>query len=394
MFPPIRPLPVPLRANEVGTFTEDSVIRRLPEIARRTNAGNGFPGLQSNRIEALATEIGTGVIVHIDEPAASDAAAWAAQVHPYLGMSWIDVPWFFAETYFYRRLLAAAGYSQSGPRKGNDPFLYEKRIGLDSAVGLAAVLGDNLDDAPSLLAASLWANRVDMSLWAAGDAGSDERVAAVLGDGDSNLLADDRAQAVAALDKSGAHVHFVLDNAGAELVADLALMTHVLGRGGHVTINAKPHPTFVSDVTPPDLYETIERLQNEQTAAKRIGKAVASGIDNGTVTVATHPFWVSPSPFWLCPDDLVGQIGAADLIVVKGDANYRRLLGDSHWEPTTPFTDIVRPPAPLVALRTSKAEVIAGLSQEMIDRAGSSDSDWMYSGDWGVIQFAPKVVAT
>ncbi len=27
------PLPEPLRANEAGTFTEDSVVRRLPEIA-------------------------------------------------------------------------------------------------------------------------------------------------------------------------------------------------------------------------------------------------------------------------------------------------------------------------------------------------------------------------
>src|SRR5215467_14514342 len=60
------------------------------------------------------------------------------------------------------------------------------------------------------------------------------------------------------------------------------------------------------------------------------------------------------------PDDMRALLAEADLVVAKGDANYRRALGDAHWPWTTPFVDIVSYfPTPLAFLRTCKAEVIA-----------------------------------
>jgi hypothetical protein len=97
--------------------------------------------------------------------------------------------------------------------------------------------------------------------------------------------------------------------------------------------------------------------------------------------------WTSPLAFWEIPDSLKSDLSAANLIVIKGDANYRRLLGDRHWDFTTNFADIVSYfPAPIVALRTLKSEVVAGLKSEVIEQVAKSDSDWLTNGQWGVIQ--------
>ena len=79
-------------------------------------------------------------------------------------------------------------------------------------------------------------------------------------------------------------------------------------------------------------------------------------------------------------------------MVVKGDANYRRLLGDLHWDPTTPFTKIVRPLQPLLSLRTPKSLVAAGIAPEKVEEAAAIDPDWMTSGEWGIIQFVDEIL--
>jgi hypothetical protein len=82
-------------------------------------------------------------------------------------------------------------------------------------------------------------------------------------------------------------------------------------------------------------------------------------------------------------------LAESNLLIFKGDANYRRLLGDRHWPYTTPFAAIVHnPPAPVLALRTLKAELAAGLQREQISRLDRREPEWMVNGRWGVIQFA------
>lgn len=50
--------------------------------------------------------------------------------------------------------------------------------------------------------------------------------------------------------------------------------------------------------------------------------------------------------------------GESALVFVKGDANYRRLIGDRLWPTDTPFSDVAGYfPTRLCALRTLKAEL-------------------------------------
>ncbi|TMI75256.1 MAG: protein-glutamate O-methyltransferase family protein, partial [Bacillati bacterium ANGP1] len=77
----------------------------------------------------------------------------------------------------------------------------------------------------------------------------------------------------------------------------------------------------------------------------------------------------------------------AALVILKGDANYRRLLSDAHWAPTAPFSKVTGYfSAPLVALRTLKAEIIVGLAPGRAERLTAEDREWLVNGRRGVIQ--------
>jgi hypothetical protein len=45
-------------------------------------------------------------------------------------------------------------------------------------------------------------------------------------------------------------------------------------------------------------------------------------------------------------------------------------------------------PAPLLALRTLKAELACGLTEEQVTRLNEEEADWLVNGRYGVIQFA------
>jgi len=72
---------------------------------------------------------------------------------------------------------------------------------------------------------------------------------------------------------------------------------------------------------------------------------------------------------------------------LKGDAHYRRMLGDRHWPFDAPLDDATGYlPSPTLALRTLKSEVAVGLSEEAMARARAGSADWAINGEWGVVQ--------
>jgi hypothetical protein len=98
---------------------------------------------------------------------------------------------------------------------------------------------------------------------------------------------------------------------------------------------------------------------------------------------------------WKLPQELNEDLSQSDLLISKGDANYRRLLGDLEWDFTLPFEKVVDYlPVPLVALRTLKAELAVGLSLEQIQETYNRDSNWMVDGKWGVVHFSQGKINT
>src|SRR5690606_28936363 len=99
---------------------------------------------------------------------------------------------------------------------------------------------------------------------------------------------------------------------------------------------------------------TLGFLKQQPDAAWRaLAVRLAEAAANGRFVWQTHPFWTSPHPLWQLPTALYQQLAQADLLISKGDANYRRALGDAHWPYTTAVADIVSYlPVPILFLRT------------------------------------------
>jgi uncharacterized protein with ATP-grasp and redox domains len=401
---PVLPIPQSLRGLEEDTFTYDSIARRLPEIGRQTLAGNDFLPEYEARVQALIKEIPLDRIRALTDDRPPDAANWSEYTAPHLGQNWLEAPWFFVETYFYRRILQATGYFQDGSGQDLDPFLYQKQQGLEVSLEAIRSLSAQVQELLfrtnrqseallNLLSADLWGNQADLSMWPAGDGPKadqwniDQRQA--------HTLVDDTPAIIKLLlgrQTPVARVDFLIDNAGFELIADLALVLYLLDRDivQAVHLQAKPHPTFVSDAMIKDVLQAVEFLRSDQDPeTASIGRRLQTFLGNGRLLVQTHWFWTSPLSMWQMPPELRRELGQSDLLICKGDANYRRLLGDRHWPFTIPFADIVcYLPAPLVALRTLKSEVACGLSVNQVREVTQRDPEWLVNGQWGVIQFA------
>jgi hypothetical protein len=114
-------------------------------------------------------------------------------------------------------------------------------------------------------------------------------------------------------------------------------------------------------------------------------------IDSQKWKLEDNFYWNSYQPFWEgMPSSLVSQLKSADVVIIKGDANYRRVHGDLHWSVTHPTHQITGYfPAPFVMLRTLKSEVQTGLSTEALERV-KNEPDWMYSGKFAILQYIKK----
>ena len=131
------------------------------------------------------------------------------------------------------------------------------------------------------------------------------------------------------------------------------------------------------------------RIQSIVSELARLGRHLQEEREVGHFIFAEHLFWTTCLFFFEMPPDLRVDLAPASLVIVKGDANYRRLLGDCHWLPATPFDAIVSYfPAPLAALRTLKAELIAGLRPGEAERYRIQDPAWLTNGQRGVVQFS------
>jgi hypothetical protein len=408
-------LPEPLRATEKGTFTESSVAVRLPRIVRlvaadfregRIPAPAAYTSEVGASLESLAAEIPYQPVRPIVDPGAPDEADWAGYLAPYLSASpppnWLEIPWLLAETYLYRRLLALTGYFQPGPGLALDPYLAQKRLGLeDSLPAIEAVLlqydpqaGDS-GLAPALsraLSAGLWGNQADLSMWPVGAENSPDRLDQDRRD--SFLVSDQRPAVLDYLLQSQAapgRIDLILDNTGLELIADLGLADFLLSSGlaSGVRFHLKSHPTFISDTILPDVGTTLDALAaGPSPAGRALAGRLGIALADGRLQFSQHFFWNSPLPGWELPEELRQELGEARLLISKGDANYRRLLGDRHWPEEMPAAAIWGYlPAPLVALRVLKSECVAGLASGQAERLDRLEKDWRYNGRWAVIQF-------
>jgi len=405
------PMPAPsspvILADEPGSFPHSVLAERHPAIVRQVREAFPYGPEQHEALDALLASCVKGVI----EPLPADATdrdRWSAWgMDAYTGRSWFDVPWLWSESHFYRRLLDAVGYFGPGPWQGIDPFRPSKLAELDSRETdeeLAAL--DDLvgrpahEQAAALLHGSLWGNRADLGFRLSDASAEDKAAVPSLVADDSDTLwallegaADTRDAGGTGGPGAAGTLCLIADNAGRELIPDLLLIAHLLahGRIQRAVLHVKPYPYYVSDATTADVVDALRRLTRAPGEAAAHGHQLWSAMADGRLTVRAHPFSCAPLPYADMPDDLREELATADLTVVKGDLNYRRLVGDRRHPVTTPFAEATAHfPGPVAALRTLKSDVVTGLDVDTEAALVAAEGHrWRTSGTHALIQVRP-----
>ncbi|MEU0149583.1 damage-control phosphatase ARMT1 family protein [Streptomyces sp. NPDC006288] len=382
-------LPPVITCQVPGTFARGVLAERHPALVEQVREAFPYGPEQHRALDDLLHEIVHGVV---EPPGPEDPGRelWLGWGRGHFGRPWFEAPFLWAESYFYRRLLQAVGYFAEGPWQGIDPFAPFKRAELSGGTvdeelraldGLAGLPED--ERAAALLQASLWGNRADLGF--RGPAGDSS-----LGEPDRSLVSDGTGELWSLLPAGqGSTVAVIADNTGRELIPDLVLIDHLLrhGRAERVVLHVKPHPYYVSDAMTADVVDCLRRLGEAPGEAGRAGARLRDAMTSGRLEVRTHAFFCAPFPYELMPDELRAELAGATLTILKGDLNYRRLVGDRLWPPTTPFADVTAYfPGAVATLRTLKSDVVVGLDPRTLERLEESGRAWRTSGTHALVQ--------
>jgi hypothetical protein len=401
--------PPPILISPEGSFAWDVFHRRHPVLIENLIAALPYGPDQIRDLRALLDESRGGEIAPLRE-GAPDAELWRRWDRGHYGKPWTDAPFLWAESYFFRRILEATGYyaanddaaeddatdadagaGAAGAWAGADPYEPMKDgelsdPGLESAFGWYGALAglDPVRRFAALVEAAVLGNRADLVFQVTEVV---EGYIAV-----NPPLADDTAVIWERLHSGGEPgvVAFICDNAGRELIADLLLADELLttGTASHVELHVKPTPYYISDATTADFGKCLRRLRGMSGPLGDAGRRLFARTATGELRPLTHPFWCSPLSFHELPADLRARL-AERFLFVKGDLNYRRLVGDCGWDPTTPFADAVAYLGlPVAALRAAKSDVVVGVSREQVERLDAAEPDWRLNGRHGLVQTA------
>ena len=385
--------PPPLHTGAPGSFARRTIEQRKHSIIADLLAGGGLAPAAVGGLRALAREIGGG---RFSDPFAAGGGpplvpaerhAWQQALRPLIGRPWLDLPWYEAEASFYLRVLSATGYyERAAPGYGSDPFARLKQAELErNGPRLAAELADAA--LPVLLRSSLWGNRVDLSNYEIDRGHADSVIASASAGPPDELVIDHAAAALRSLARAR-RVDVATDNAGAELTCDLALVDRLLAAGvRQVRLHVKDAPFFVSDATAADVHATLALLSAQPSPAQAIGRRLADALAAGSLRLQPHWFWNGPCHYPDLPDGISGALAQADLVIFKGDVNYRRLLSDRQWRADAEVAAIAGYlPAPALILRTLKSEIVAGLAPGQAEQLARRDPEWLINGRRGIIQ--------
>ena len=116
-----------IMTGDPGSFAEFTIKNRKPMILERVARDNQFSSSVNKGLEEFLREIKSGIIQPLNNQS-QGAVVWNRKVAEFAGKTWSELPWFFAETYFYRRVCEITGYYELGNQNYlRDPFKLQKK---------------------------------------------------------------------------------------------------------------------------------------------------------------------------------------------------------------------------------------------------------------------------
>ena len=389
----IHETPPQIMVGEEGSFAHHTLHNRFPEIIGKVIDPLPPQSEERKALHSLIREIPEGRILdpfkagllEEEEFQREELLDWKREIQAWAGSRWIDLPFYFAEAYLYLRILIARGYyRKDSPFYRKDPFAPQKEAELQGVLqeGAWEKTLQRASDPYRALLLMLKGNRVDLSNTTIAHHGRKR----VHHDESEDLLIN-HLEILAEKVEQSRRIDIVLDNAGSELICDLRFASVVLSRGNRkILMHGKAAPFFVSDATKREVEETIEEVSRSETFGSW-GKHLKNFLESGTLEVRDHYFWNGPCHFSSLPQELKEEFEQSDLVIFKGDANYRRLLEDRKWPFSTSLETLLSWfPASLAVLRTLKSEILVGIPEEKAVRMFEKDPSWLFDGRWGIVQ--------
>jgi len=386
-------LPPPIMTSETGSFARKTIEELKPGIIDNLLNQYDYPPQIQKALLDLKSEMISGELKPLQEQT-SDRPIWDLDVHPYIGDSWLNIPWIFAETFFFRRVLEAVQYFQPGPWHRKDPFQHLKDHELLTALPefINAYQNKSASNDESAFQQacyqSLWGNQSDLS--------NLESYDAILSHPEEKFVIDHSERAFEFISHHNGKLAYFFDNVGKEIFFDLAFIDLLLQRNlaRSITCYLKNQPFFVSDSLPKDLNQAVDRLaSSSEVECEHLAARITNGLKSGKIRIKAPPFLATSRSYRAMPDALKQEISQHDLAILKGDVNFRKLVGDHHWNPTTSIEKAAGYfPTSFLSLRTLKGELIVGLKKDQLQNLESNaEENWMINGKRGMITFFQKL---
>ena len=331
-------------------------------------------------------------------------------------IKWFDSPWLFVECFMYRQIWEV--FQQTSLLKYLDPVHQKKAEAYYSSIHTIRTIAAHFmsciqsSDGPkdiernfsTLMEVALWGNRNDLSLSAGETESKVQDIMEDLKQLKTHILVDDIHQVWSYISNRKSkddigEVAWIMDNIGLEIIGDLCLADFLIHNGffHRIRFHIKRMPWFVSDVTERDFHWTLEQLKSDQDPIlNQLAERWSKYLEDGQWTIIADGFWTLPLPYHAMKSkdpELYGRLSSANLLIFKGDLNYRKLGGDLQWPSEIAFDEMLQGfrPAPLVILRTLKAEIVSGLDSGRATKLSETVENWLVSGEYAVVQFADSV---
>ncbi|MCC7450869.1 MAG: DUF89 family protein [Anaerolineae bacterium] len=364
-----------IRTDGSNRFAYHTMTERLPDVVRgvlqHNRSYDHATALTLTRLMAAVRD--NACIPYLALPA-PDYDEWTDCHDRHEAATWLNTDWFFAEMYFYRHILSAVRWWETG----HDPYQTIKRQEMLNPTLWRWI--DQAESAPmnDLWALALWGNRQDLCHACCHNNVSNTTDA---------LLMDDREAIEAHLSRTPGDIHWIADNTGTELAMDLCLISRILQCSTRtVYLHVKMAPTLVSDATQADVQYFLDMLDTSRYT--RLAEHLKAMVAARRLRIVPDPFWNGPELMSALPNRLRMLFRGSALVVFKGDMHYRRLVDDRLGPCDLPLETVLDWfPAPVAVLRLLKSDPLFGFSAHRAAALDAVDPDWHTNGSRGVIQF-------
>ena len=362
-------------------FARHSLLVRIPQILTQC-INQLYVGKHSKQIEQLGKliyDLKRNKALDLFEDELPDYEDWKRALMEQKDgkeLLYFDCPWLFSECYIYRRLQSIVSDISI------DVFKQEKMKALQFTIEsfqlpLTMAKKEGLF---ARLLGSLWGNQMDLSLHVnMGNMPIHDL------DLDKLILNDFEELWKTIQHIDNGTIVIVLDNVASEFINDLFLADFLIENQFAKTIifHCKAMPWFVSDVTLSDVKDTMDALESSPDLKKYALKWKTW--TNDKFIFKKDYYWTLPYCFNEIEQQnkfLYQELHSADLVIFKGDLNYRKLTQDQLSD-----TIEISMGYNTLAIRTCKSDTLLGVSKEKRNQLDKIDEKWRVNGKYGIIQF-------